>query len=394
MNADKSLSGHVADVEPLQEHGISMLDASLIDYECKCKKSTSDTITIKLDESSNTIFIRCLVCDRENFVAFNPKNCKCNDSTGHNIIFDELGFVLKVECVVCHATVDCRVDRKVDVTTCATGDGTPMGRTNIRSFTELKTGDHIAWHQRLAYWHHAIVVDVRDDKIQVINYDGPVGTASKGEIVKEWNDSCDQLYRIDYCPKDCNHPDTVVERAHSKIGERSYNLLTNNCEHFARWCKTGHKRSLQAESFGRSIWKRLVLLADISRSKRGQAAIKHGMKALRSSSSAVTSKRASNLLTPALVIGHEVKFVISDLVNAHKQRQMGCITRDEFIKITIKRVSEGCASIAGITFALVIPVMSNGAGCTVAAMIGQGIGAVVGRQLCGIYDHKVQNKTQ
>lgn len=37
----------------------------------------------------------------------------------------------------------------------------------------------------------------------------------------------------------------VVRRAESRLGERKYNLLFNNCEHFATWCKTGKSRSAQ-----------------------------------------------------------------------------------------------------------------------------------------------------
>ena len=34
----------------------------------------------------------------------------------------------------------------------------------------------------------------------------------------------------------------------SRIGEQKYNLLFNNCEHFANWCKTGRHRSVQMEA--------------------------------------------------------------------------------------------------------------------------------------------------
>lgn len=40
-------------------------------------------------------------------------------------------------------------------------------------------------------------------------------------------------------------PEETVARARSRIGETSYNLLTNNCEHFAIWCKTGVSESMQ-----------------------------------------------------------------------------------------------------------------------------------------------------
>ncbi|WP_409290116.1 lecithin retinol acyltransferase family protein [Pseudomonas sp. KCJK8927] len=31
----------------------------------------------------------------------------------------------------------------------------------------------------------------------------------------------------------------IVERAMSRVGENSYNILTNNCEHFCNWCING-----------------------------------------------------------------------------------------------------------------------------------------------------------
>ena len=43
-------------------------------------------------------------------------------------------------------------------------------------------------------------------------------------------------------------PGLTLRRAMSRIGEQNYNLLFNNCEHFATWCKTGRHRSGQIES--------------------------------------------------------------------------------------------------------------------------------------------------
>ena len=45
-------------------------------------------------------------------------------------------------------------------------------------------------------------------------------------------------------------PDLVIERAESRLGERQYNLLTNNCEHFATWSKTGRNVSQQLLDYG------------------------------------------------------------------------------------------------------------------------------------------------
>ena len=45
-------------------------------------------------------------------------------------------------------------------------------------------------------------------------------------------------------------PDVVVRRAESRLGEKArYNLLFNNCEHFATWCKLGYAYSQQVKDF-------------------------------------------------------------------------------------------------------------------------------------------------
>ena len=40
----------------------------------------------------------------------------------------------------------------------------------------------------------------------------------------------------------------TLRRAMSRIGEQNYNLLFNNCEHFAIWCKTGRHQSEQVDA--------------------------------------------------------------------------------------------------------------------------------------------------
>ena len=50
-----------------------------------------------------------------------------------------------------------------------------------------------------------------------------------------------------------NHPEAspvgvTLRRAMGRLGEQDYNLLFNNCEHFATWCKTGRHRSGQVDS--------------------------------------------------------------------------------------------------------------------------------------------------
>ena len=43
--------------------------------------------------------------------------------------------------------------------------------------------------------------------------------------------------------------ETTIKRAESRLGEHKYNLLFNNCEHFATWCVTGVSHSQQVINF-------------------------------------------------------------------------------------------------------------------------------------------------
>lgn len=41
----------------------------------------------------------------------------------------------------------------------------------------------------------------------------------------------------------------IVMRARSRLGEKMYHVLRNNCEHFCEWCITGQRRSRQVHKW-------------------------------------------------------------------------------------------------------------------------------------------------
>ena len=64
-------------------------------------------------------------------------------------------------------------------------------------------------------------------------------------------------YMICKFPKRCSLPQyhryskkETVARAYSRLGEHKYDLLTNNCEHFAVWCHTNISESRQVDRAG------------------------------------------------------------------------------------------------------------------------------------------------
>ncbi len=54
---------------------------------------------------------------------------------------------------------------------------------------------------------------------------------------------------VEYPEGSCSPAGVTLRRAMGRLGEQNYNLLFNNCEHFAHWCKTGRHRSSQVEDW-------------------------------------------------------------------------------------------------------------------------------------------------
>ena len=104
------------------------------------------------------------------------------------------------------------------------------------------------------YWHFAIVESLNHSKntINAIHFDagygGAADLAAKGDASirrAEIGFGGDEIYVVRLDPALCFRPADVISRARSKLGEKQYNLVANNCEHFAIWCKTGVSYSSQ-----------------------------------------------------------------------------------------------------------------------------------------------------
>ena len=154
--------------------------------------------------------------------------------------------------------------------------------STIRSAADLRAGDHVSWPAQIApefLRHHAIVVKcISDKKIEVMHVvpdrrrasstssgstsscslyqscsSGSLHSYSSYSVRKQTVDISQyigngSLGRYMYAPRGCNKPKQVIRNARSKLGKFQYNALNNNCEHYARWCKTDKNVSLQAET--------------------------------------------------------------------------------------------------------------------------------------------------
>lgn len=111
-----------------------------------------------------------------------------------------------------------------------------VGRTILKSFTDihdikkkLKKGDHIKV-QRVGYYHHGIydgsgsVYEYNEGVIRLVSLEN----FSDGDMIEIVTDE----------PTNRTGSE-IVRRAQRRLGETNYNLIFNNCGHFATWCRIG-----------------------------------------------------------------------------------------------------------------------------------------------------------
>lgn len=112
----------------------------------------------------------------------------------------------------------------------------------------LRLGTHLKV-QRTGYTHHGIYVGNGN----VVHYSGFAEAFKKGKIeltsIDDFMGGEKDLYRVKYSTQCKTYSDDeICERALSRLNENNYNLVTNNCEHFATWCVTGVERSEQVDA--------------------------------------------------------------------------------------------------------------------------------------------------
>ncbi|MGP4965113.1 lecithin retinol acyltransferase family protein [Psychrobacter piscatorii] len=113
---------------------------------------------------------------------------------------------------------------------------------------KLTAGSHIKTY-RLGYSHHGIYCG--DGR--VVHYSGFAQAFKKGALevttLERFLGGEIDYYIVQHPSHKLKYSSSeIVERALSRVGEDSYNLAFNNCEHFATWCVTGRGESKQVRS--------------------------------------------------------------------------------------------------------------------------------------------------
>jgi Lecithin retinol acyltransferase len=110
---------------------------------------------------------------------------------------------------------------------------------------QFAAGTHLMVYRR-GYTHHGIYLGGG----RVVHYAGrikyPRGLVEETSLA-EFAEG--RALRAEERPAGRFDEDEIVRRARSRLGERRYDLLTNNCEHFCNWCRLGENRSFQVEWF-------------------------------------------------------------------------------------------------------------------------------------------------
>jgi hypothetical protein len=227
-------------------------------------------------------------------------------------------------------------------------------------------------------------------------------------------DAMDQeLYRYEYDRS--FEPQEVIERAASRLGEANYGP-SRNCEHFARWCKTGEEKCFQVETvkhrliatgvstLGKQLEEGVVSVArylckeapeEIFRVGTGGASYLAAIqdRALNLFSEG-TDRMAYGMKWGALAGNFAVNFAIEaanfgiDVSNGYAWYREGKISFDDLRQQAAKT---GCECIGGflgstgggllLQLLIPIPFIGGFVGCALGNIIGRLIGAGIGKQL-------------
>jgi hypothetical protein len=173
----------------------------------------------------------------------------------------------------------------------------------------LAAADHLqAPRQHGLFLHHGI--DLGDGSVahylegrEILR--SPLEDFSRGELITA----------VTYPEGECSPVGVTLRRAMGRIGEQRYNLLFNNCEHFAHWCKTGRHRSAQVED-----WLHSGSLGALALGQFVPAALLTGARVLLRQGHALGEALASGLDAEQLERGRELALRSIEQLDGLRQR--------------------------------------------------------------------------
>lgn len=119
---------------------------------------------------------------------------------------------------------------------------------HMSAVTEINRGDHIARpiikNGPVSPWHHGIYAghDGKDHLVIHVQGDDKASATIRQDTMENFAQDATHIAIVEYREDNEDHRNATFERAHEALknppGEL-YDLLRNNCEHFATYCRTG-----------------------------------------------------------------------------------------------------------------------------------------------------------
>ena len=261
---------------------------------------------------------------------------------------------------------------------------------------DIQIGDHLCWDRPNGYSHHAIVIKGphNDAEFEVCHYSSESSSGS-GQVIKtetlDLRTQQGELYRMEY--QEClTNPSEVAKRATSRLNEKDYNLFFNNCETFAKWCKTGQEVSGQVSSAGARLKSGLNSLKSMLRFGIGSKPSNVSTKA-----SALTP--ASIAISIAMVTAGKAVQASRNVAGYNQQKKDGQLSKTAFLKVVIREVIQSTGACAGavvgaVLGTLYIPVVGTVVGATLGGLIGEGLGCLIGSQVANAVKSRGQKANE
>ena len=366
---------------------------SNMSVQCECGNHDPELFIISVDDNGDPCEVECTNCHRQFTCNYHfDIACYCGNvnQERYHYTFKDCDELVKVTCQQCERSYQPKEWLRLSALS-NRSKSLILPKTEIRSIYDLDEGDHITWHRDIGYWHHAIIVEVGylSRQLKVIEYDGPIKRSGvlffvpNGKIVEHWittDPEKEKLYRVDYNPVACLRTEEVLRRARMRLGENSYCILSNNCEHFAHSCKTGYAKSVQVKTFIENVWKMGTSVTSMAT----WGLIRNGIKLVGKSFALLNKVPVSG----TTVVCIEAHALMQNIYRHAEERRKGNISQDVFTDAVIKDITASVFSITGASLGsflgsllLPFPPLGSLVGATLGLCLGHLLGPLIGRQI-------------
>lgn len=228
----------------LGDNNVIILAGDFFVIDCSCKLFVSYSSIVFIGRKGTKINLtNCKIGSPSVFYGFDqPMEDMPIFTSTHDIIFQnvyitsdqfvEIGFEDREELSAWKdVTYDTSVIRVVIISEETEKFLSHLDSYNVEGVLEI--GDHVVVNRGI-YTHHGVYVAHN----KLIHYSGEPGIEGIAiEITLEKFVKNDEFWVYDH--SDRLNVSEIISNARSRLYEKNYNLLFNNCEHFAHWCCTG-----------------------------------------------------------------------------------------------------------------------------------------------------------